>query len=95
MVPEFPFFQDQVGALFPSRHGFAEARKIGVFCPGAGLSRMEQVATLEAVLDRLPNPRLSDRNDYTHVPMFAMRSLRALHVDFDAAGVSASLQAAQ
>jgi cytochrome P450 len=52
-------------------------------CPGAGLSRLEQVLTFEAIFDRLANPRLSDRNEYTHVPMFTMRSLRALHIEFD------------
>jgi cytochrome P450 len=52
-------------------------------CPGAGLSRLEQVLTFEATLDRLPNLRLSAQNDFTHVPMFTMRSLRELHLDFD------------
>jgi cytochrome P450 len=53
-------------------------------CPGAELTRLEQSLTFEAVLDRLPNVRLADgRNDFTHVPMFTMRSLRALHVEFD------------
>ena len=53
-------------------------------CPGAGLTRLEQALTFEAIFDRLPNPRLSQRrNDFTHVPMFAMRSLRKLNVDFD------------
>ncbi len=53
-------------------------------CPGAGLTRLEQALTLEAIFDRLPNLRLTPgRNDFTHVPMFAMRSLRELHVDFD------------
>ncbi len=52
-------------------------------CPGAELTRLEQVLTFEAVFDRLPNLRLSARNDFTHVPMFAMRSLKKLHLDFD------------
>ena len=52
-------------------------------CPGAGLTRLEQALTFEAIFDRLPNPRLSVHNDFTHVPMFAMRSLRALHIDLD------------
>ncbi len=54
-------------------------------CPGADLSRLEQVLTLEQVLRRLPNLRLAEgRNDFTHVPMFTMRALRELHVEFDA-----------
>ena len=47
------------------------------------MSRLEQALAFEAILDRLPNPRLASRNDYTHVPMFTMRSLRELHVEFD------------
>ena len=53
-------------------------------CPGAGLTRLEQALTFEAIFDRLPNLRLAeDRNDFTHVPMFTMRSLRELHLEFD------------
>ena len=53
-------------------------------CPGAGLTRLEQVLTLEAVLARLPNLRFAGgRNDFDHLPMFTMRSLRSLHLDFD------------
>ena len=34
--------------------------------------------------DRLANLRLAEsRNDFTHVPMFTMRSLRELHLEFD------------
>jgi cytochrome P450 len=53
-------------------------------CPGAGLTRLEQALTFEAIFDRLPNPRLAEgRNDFAHVPMFTMRSLRELHLEFD------------
>ncbi len=52
-------------------------------CPGADLTRLEQALTFEAIFDRLANPRLSVHNDFTHVPMFTMRSLRELNVDFD------------
>ncbi len=53
-------------------------------CPGAELTRLEQVLTLDAVFDRLANLRFADgRNDFTHVPMFTMRSLRELHLEFD------------
>jgi cytochrome P450 len=53
-------------------------------CPGAGLTRLEQALTFEAIFDHLSNPRLSPgRNDFSHIPMFAMRSLRELHIDFD------------
>ena len=56
-------------------------------CPGAGLTRLEQSLTLKAVFDRLPNLRLAEgRNDFAHVPMFTMRSLRELHLEFDPKG---------
>jgi cytochrome P450 len=53
-------------------------------CPGADLSRLEQVLALEQALKRLPNLRLAaGQNDFTHVPMFTMRALRSLHLEFD------------
>jgi cytochrome P450 len=53
-------------------------------CPGADLSRLEQVVTVQQALTRLPNLRLArGANDFTHVPMFTMRALRELHVEFD------------
>lgn len=52
-------------------------------CPGAGLTRLEQALTFDALFDRLPNLRLANRNDFAHVPMFTMRSLKALHLEFD------------
>lgn len=53
-------------------------------CPGADLTRLEQRLTLEVVFDRLTGLRLAEgRNDYLHVPMFTMRSLRELHLEFD------------
>jgi cytochrome P450 len=52
-------------------------------CPGADLSRLEQVLTLQEVLHRLPELRLAPgRNDFTHVPMFTMRALKELHLEF-------------
>ena len=52
-------------------------------CPGADLSRLEQVLTLQEVLRRLPELRLDpERNDFTHVPMFTMRALKQLHLRF-------------
>lgn len=56
-------------------------------CPGAELTRLEQALTFDAVFDRLANLRFAEgRNDFTHVPMFTMRSLRELHLEFDPIG---------
>lgn len=53
-------------------------------CPGAGLSRLEQVVAYERLLERLPNLRLTpERNDFTHWPGFVLRALHHLHLSFD------------
>ena len=52
-------------------------------CPGSGLSRLEQVLALNAVLDRLPDLRLAEgRNDFGHLPGFVLRALNELHVEW-------------
>ena len=51
-------------------------------CPGSGLSRLEQSMALNALIDRLDDLRLSDRNDYTHQPGFVLRALGELHISF-------------
>ena len=53
-------------------------------CPGADLSRLEQTMTLERALVRLPNLRFAPEiNDFAHVPMFTMRALQQLQLEFD------------
>lgn len=53
-------------------------------CPGAGLSRLEQVIAYERLLTRLPNLRLTPgANDFTHHPGFVLRALRKLYLSFD------------
>lgn len=55
-------------------------------CPGAALSRVEQQISHAIMLERLPNLRFTpDANDFTHLPGFVLRSLKALHLDFDPA----------
>ncbi len=40
--------------------------------------------TLERALVRLPNLRFAPEvNDFAHVPMFTMRALQRLHLEFD------------
>lgn len=51
-------------------------------CPGEGLSRLEQRLALEAVLDRLPDLRLCELNDFAHQPGFVLRALKALHIEW-------------
>ncbi len=55
-------------------------------CVGAPLARLEGRIAYEVLLQRLRNPRLSARNDLSHVPGYgALRGLNALYVEFDAA----------
>lgn len=52
-------------------------------CPGAGLSRLEQVIAYERLLERLPDLSLTPgRNDFTHIPGFVLRALKQLHLSF-------------
>ncbi|MEE2768934.1 MAG: cytochrome P450 [Actinomycetota bacterium] len=52
-------------------------------CPGSGLSRLEQQMALNAVLDRLPNLRLTEgRNDFRHHPGLVLRALSELHLSW-------------
>lgn len=53
-------------------------------CPGAGLSRLEMGIAFNMLLDRLPNLRLAEENDFIHLPGFVLRALKALHLEFDA-----------
>lgn len=51
-------------------------------CPGAGLSRLEQVIALQTLVERLPGLELLPDNDYRHHPNFTLRAMRELHVGF-------------
>ena len=51
-------------------------------CPGEGLSRIEQRMALHAVLDRLPDLRLADGNDFAHAPGFVLRALDRLDIEW-------------
>ena len=52
-------------------------------CPGAGLSRLEQVIAFDVLLDRISEWHLvADRNDFSHKPGFVLRALNELHVSF-------------
>ena len=52
-------------------------------CIGASLARTEARIALETFLSRVPHPRLSQDNDFKHVPSLFVRSLAKLTVDFD------------
>ena len=49
-------------------------------CPGAGLSRFEQVLAFETLLRRVAHFTLLPRNDFRHHPGFVLRALESLHV---------------
>lgn len=54
-------------------------------CPGAALSRLEQVISHEMMLSRLNDLRLAPgKNDFRHAPGFVLRALNALHLEFSA-----------
>jgi cytochrome P450 len=52
-------------------------------CLGAPVARLEGKIALNRLLERLPNLRLSDQNDYKHILDNNHRAPRAVHVDFD------------
>ncbi len=54
-------------------------------CTGAGLSRLEQNIAFAALVERLPNLRLTPgRNDFTHHPNVTLRALKELWISWDA-----------
>jgi cytochrome P450 len=62
-------------------------------CPGGPLARAETRVSLERLLDRLPDIRISEAEHgppgarrYAYVPTFILRGLRKLHLDFTSAG---------
>lgn len=53
-------------------------------CPGFSLSKFEQWIAFDALIERLPNLRLtSGKNDFRHLPGFVLRALAELHLSFD------------
>jgi len=53
-------------------------------CPGAGLSRLEQNIAFPALIQRLPNLRLTPgKNTFEHIPGFVLRALGSLSLSFD------------
>jgi cytochrome P450 len=53
-------------------------------CPGAGLSRLEQVVAFTSLVARLPGLRLTPgRNDFTHHANFTLRAMKELWIDYD------------
>jgi cytochrome P450 len=50
-------------------------------CPGAELSRMEQMLAFNEILRRFPALRLSAANDYQRQPSFVLRALKSLQVE--------------
>ena len=53
-------------------------------CPGADLSRVEQVVALTAILRRFSALKLSDRNDYRWQSGFVLHALKELHLEVPA-----------
>ncbi|MBW2418535.1 MAG: cytochrome P450 [Deltaproteobacteria bacterium] len=55
------------------------------YCPGAALAREEARIGLGMILDRLPNLRLGEDNDFAHNPSMLLRGLKKLNLEFDPA----------
>ncbi|ORV29576.1 hypothetical protein AWB99_15295 [Mycolicibacterium confluentis] len=60
-------------------------------CPGAPLARTEGRISLNRILDRMKDIRVSDTHhgkpgsrSYTYEPTFIMRGLNELHIEFNA-----------
>jgi cytochrome P450 len=53
------------------------------YCPGAALAREEARIGLGMILDRLPNLRLAEGNDFAHHPSMLLRGLKKLNLEFD------------
>ena len=52
-------------------------------CPGAELSRTEQVVAHDLLLQRVVGLRVSPENDFRHLPGFILRALTQLQVTYD------------
>ena len=53
-------------------------------CPGAGLSRLEQVIATTALLERFDHLAFAEEgNDFDHAVNFTLRAFDALHITFD------------
>jgi cytochrome P450 len=60
-------------------------------CPGGPLARIEGRVTIERILDRLSDVRISeahhgppDARRFDYVPLYILRGLEALHIEFGA-----------
>jgi cytochrome P450 len=74
-----------------SRHNVAFARGVHS-CPGGPLARIEGRVTIERILDRLRDIRIdeahhgtADARRFDYVPLYIIRGLQELHLDFTAA----------
>jgi cytochrome P450 len=86
---------EQPDRLIPERENAREHLAFGHgihFCPGAPLARAEARITLERMLDRMSDIRISDGEHgpagarrYRYFPTYILRGLRELHIEFTVA----------
>jgi cytochrome P450 len=73
-----------------SRKGVGRHLALGMgehVCPGARLTRREQILSWEVLLTRLRNMRpVEAKNTYEHLPGMWVRALKSIHMAFDKAG---------
>lgn len=79
-----PYRPDLTRKAAASHFAFGSGEHV---CPGAPLSRLEQVVAWNMLLDRIDNMRpVEGRNDYVHVRGLWLRALKELHMRFDRIG---------
>lgn len=86
-----PEFWDEPERFDPDRKRLKNHVAFGYgihFCLGAPLARLESRLAIEQLLSRLPDIRLADDNDFSHIRSPSFRGLQQLNVEFTPVGTA-------